>query len=802
MGARSPSASGLIPVGRPSVSIALLILLLAPTARAADDWSGEWDTRWKGGGATLTLRQSGDKITGQYPLYKGRVEGTLAGRKLTGVWTEDQKTTRQGKFQFILSSDGRTFAGTFESGEWWNGTRIVGPRSTIGLDPDLTTARGVMRSFLVAGNLARGGAYDYQGTMRACVDLGPDAGDLPIGQQFARVSDLFDLIDRTTLRVWDVPTGDGQSRVQVTFHQSGTGQSIDLEIARNDIGRWRIVAPPPKDVAEAAKRLDAARGRAPGAADGDRSAHLRLGSPSDTMRTFVEAMRHGGPDAADQLRSTLDLSQMNPGLVGIEAPVVVDCLAQVLDRISYIILQEVPDDPKATSPYVHFEHPAGNVVIAPTTRDGRRVWLFSPETVESIRKLYDAMETAERRGDLTAHAARPLFFRMRDRVRSVSPALLRQTWSLENWQWLGLALLVPIGLLAGFLVTAPVRWLGRRRLGPELFDDRTAWRLSWPLRALVLALFLHWGIGPLGLRQPMLRVAMVTVALLIGAGLTLTLYMVVHLTSTWLLRRARDTTTRFDDVLVALASAAAKIVVIVTGAVATAEFLALPYRSLLAGLGIGGLAIGLAAQDTLKSYFGAFSVVMDRPFRVGDWVRVGDVEGQVEAVRMRTIRIRRADNTLAVVPNAEVMRHSMSNMGRRNYRRQRVTFQVPFATPPQRLEAFCQAARELIAAHAKTGKDRMLVYVAGFAESGVSVYVDYDLEAHDMESELRERHGVLLDIMRLAERMDVAFGVPTRTVRMVAADGDDKSHRPSGNGAEATPTSAAAEDRTDARPTT
>jgi MscS family membrane protein len=270
--------------------------------------------------------------------------------------------------------------------------------------------------------------------------------------------------------------------------------------------------------------------------------------------------------------------------------------------------------------------------------------------------------------------------------------------------------------------------------------------------------------------------------------------MVVHMTSNWLLRRARrDTATRFDDVLVALASAAAKIVVIVTGAVATAEFLALPYRSLLAGLGIGGLAIGLAAQDTLKSYFGAFGVVMDRPFRVGDWVRLGDVEGQVEAVRMRTIRVRRADNTLAVIPNAEVMRHSMSNLGRRNYRRQRVTFQVPFATPPQRLEAFCQAARELLAAHAMTGKERMLVYVHGFGECGVNVYVDYDLEAHDMESELRERHGVLLDIMRLAERMDVAFGVPTRTVRMVTDGGDAAgARRPSGNGAEAMPAAEAA----------
>src|SRR4051812_35197653 len=103
--ARSPSTSGSVFRWPALLTAALLALLCATTAHAQNDWTGEWDTRWKGGGATLILRQTGDKVTGQSPLYRGRVEGTLSGRKLTGEWIEDQKTTRHGKFQYILSAD-------------------------------------------------------------------------------------------------------------------------------------------------------------------------------------------------------------------------------------------------------------------------------------------------------------------------------------------------------------------------------------------------------------------------------------------------------------------------------------------------------------------------------------------------------------------------------------------------------------------------------------------------------------------------------------------------------------------------
>jgi len=110
-------------------------------------------------------------------------------------------------------------------------------------------------------------------------------------------------------------------------------------------------------------------------------------SPRQTMRAFISALRGSGPDAAAQAAECLDLSAIPKEVRGIETPIVMDALVQVLDRVSYIILQEIPDDPKMPQPYIHFEHPLGNISIGPTMRGTEREWLFTRESVASARTL-------------------------------------------------------------------------------------------------------------------------------------------------------------------------------------------------------------------------------------------------------------------------------------------------------------------------------------------------------------------------------------------------------------------------------
>jgi hypothetical protein len=223
--------------------ILLALLFLCAVARGADDWSGKWDSRWRGGGATLEMTQNGDRVTGEYPLYNGKIQAKVVGRRLVGEWVESQKTERRGKFEFTLSPDGNSFAGMFESGEWWNGTRIVRPRESQYLQAHLSSPRAMLKSFLIAGELNRAGQFDHVGAMIACIDFGPSGADLFQGQRGALAELLFATIDQCTLRIWDLPAASEETRLKIPLRQAGTNVQFDCEFVRDSGGDWRILLP-------------------------------------------------------------------------------------------------------------------------------------------------------------------------------------------------------------------------------------------------------------------------------------------------------------------------------------------------------------------------------------------------------------------------------------------------------------------------------------------------------------------------------------------------------------------------------
>ena len=157
------------------------------------------------------------------------------------------------------------------------------------------------------------------------------------------------------------------------------------------------------------------------------------------------------------------------------------------------------------------------------------------------------------------------------------------------------------------------------------------------------------------------------------------------------------------------------------GAIIFVKMLGFQVTPLLAGLGVGGLAFGLAAQDTLKNFFGSVNVVLDRPFQVGDWVKMGDVEGTVESVGLRSSRIRTFYNSQITVPNSEIMTTEIDNLGRRRYRRISCMISVTYDTPPEKLEAFCAGIRALIREHPYTRRDYYHTWVNKFAASSIDI---------------------------------------------------------------------------------
>jgi MscS family membrane protein len=229
---------------------------------------------------------------------------------------------------------------------------------------------------------------------------------------------------------------------------------------------------------------------------------------------------------------------------------------------------------------------------------------------------------------------------------------------------------------------------------------------------------------------------------------------------------AQKTESRYDDLLVPLVRKTLKVLGTVFALVFVASNLGFNVTSLLAGVGLGGLAFALAAQDTVRNFFGSLTVVFDRPFKVGDWITVAGVEGVVEEVGVRSTRIRTFYNSLISLPNSNLINTHVDNYGERQYRRWNPSLGVTYDTPPEVLDAFCEGIRELIRNHPYTRKDYFHVYMKGFGASSLDIMVYMFFECPSWDVELQEKHRLILDILRLAQGLGVEFAFPTQTVHL------------------------------------
>ena len=210
-----------------------------------------------------------------------------------------------------------------------------------------------------------------------------------------------------------------------------------------------------------------------------------------------------------------------------------------------------------------------------------------------------------------------------------------------------------------------------------------------------------------------------------------------------------------------------KVFVGALGIVWIADNLEMDVGALLAGLGIGGVALALAAKDTIANFFGALTVLTDRPFEVGDWIIMGDIEGTVTEVRFRSSRVRTFYDSVITFPNSMLLTKHVDNLGRRHYRRFKTTLGVTYDTPADKLESFIEGIRELLRKHPYSRRDYYHVYFHGYGDNSLNIHIYCFFKAPDWATELRERQRLLMDILRLARNLSVEFAFPTRTVHMI-----------------------------------
>ncbi len=208
-----------------------------------------------------------------------------------------------------------------------------------------------------------------------------------------------------------------------------------------------------------------------------------------------------------------------------------------------------------------------------------------------------------------------------------------------------------------------------------------------------------------------------------------------------------------------------RVVLIIIGILVVLSNMGFDIASILAGLGIGGLAFALAAQDTLKNFFGGVAVFADKPFKVGDRIKLDDArDGFVKEVGMRSTKIETFDGTFIIIPNAKIADSILENVSKEKARRVKMVLGLEYDTSNEKIERAIEIIKTVVKKHKNTGKDNMSVTFDKFGDDALELLVIYWIT--DIPKTLAIKNDINLEIKKKFEKEKINFAFHTQTVHL------------------------------------
>lgn len=229
---------------------------------------------------------------------------------------------------------------------------------------------------------------------------------------------------------------------------------------------------------------------------------------------------------------------------------------------------------------------------------------------------------------------------------------------------------------------------------------------------------------------------------------------------------ARKTTSQLDEQLIPILHLLLSGIVITLGLFRLLPLFGMDVKAMIVGASIGGLALALASQDTVKNLLGTVMIFLDKPFQIGDWIVAGSVEGTVEEVGFRSSKIRAADTSIFKIPNSQLSEIAINNKGLRKFRRYTTELGIRYDTPPDLIEGFVRGLEEVILAHKYINETNFKVAFIGFGDSSLNIMVNVYFEMTDWNAVQDHKHNLHVAIIRLAYALKVDFAFPSSTLYM------------------------------------
>ena len=442
-------------------------------------------------------------------------------------------------------------------------------------------------------------------------------------------------------------------------------------------------------------------------------------------------------------------------------------LLKILDaRGLLIVYSEIPDTPNyidslsGLPQYILF-----NDLPEVYLRKVGSEWLFSESTIEQIPVLYRAT------------------------FSSTLEAFIDRLPPVAKTEWMGLYVWQVIGLFVWILLALVIRNLFERILTQYLTGWTKKTRIEWddlllesvqkPLGLVVLISFLLLSYTNLQFSVSINLYLSKILSISLSIAIFWVIYNLIDVFAEYLTHVTGRTENSLDDQLVPLVRKTLRFFIVVLGVIVILQNNGYNVASLIAGLGIGGLAVALAAKDTLANFFGSITIFVDRPFRMGDWIKTSAAEGTVEEVGFRSTRIRTFYNSVVSVPNSSLANSEIDNLGMREFRRLKTILNLTYDTSPEQMEAFVEGIKAIVKANPNFRQDYYEIHFHAFGAHSLDVLVYVFFSVPDWSTELQKRHNFLLEILRLAKALKVEFAFPTQTLHIDSHIQGEMAEKPS-----------------------
>jgi len=481
-------------------------------------------------------------------------------------------------------------------------------------------------------------------------------------------------------------------------------------------------------------------------------------TPSSSVLTFLQAAQAGNYTTAAQYL------QMSPARRQTEGEQLAQQLKEVMDQSAFTgrvgIFNQPEGTPQEGVPLGRQRigtMAAGDVevdldLVRVTDPAAGKIWLVASDTLAKIPELHDQVEARQVENKLLNY-------------RFTAPLVKRQLGGMPLWQWLALIAASPFAAGLGWLLLAllgiPMRWWARRRGQIDVANWRSVSGPVWLLAGTMIHQIFARYIGmPLLPRHYYFQFT--SVAFIIGMA------WIVWQAVQWSLKRVRNRALARGHAgtgsLMLLGERVIKAVIVVFGLLAVFGALGFNMSTALAGLGIGGLAIGFGAQQTIANLFGGVSVLGDEVFRVGDTCKFGDRTGTIEDIGLRSTRIRTEERTLVAIPNGTVATINLENLSRRDKILFKTTLGMRPETKADHMRYVLAELRRLLYSHPKVETQTVRVRLTDIAGTQLSIELVSYILTRDYNEYAAVKEDLLLRMMEVMEDAGSGLALPAQTL--------------------------------------